>query len=158
MLEDTALSHAPVGGVMLLGLTAPSSRHALPLMVGEIRAGFPMHADAEVDRLLDLTEHLVAHPSATFFCRAVGTSMEGHGIFDGDLLIVDASLEARPGDVIVVALDGELTCKQLGTWRGQPALLSGNPEFPPLLLGESTCETWGVVTHNVHSHRQRVRR
>lgn len=116
-----------------------------------------MHADAELDRVLDLTEHLIPHPSATYYCRAKGDSMVGHGIFDDDLLIVDRSLSPETGDIIVVALDGELTCKQLGQWHGQTALLSGNPEFPPISLHGVECETWGVVIHNIHSHRRRGR-
>lgn len=142
----------------ILGQSAGQSRHALPLMSGEVRAGFPIHADAEMDRVLDLTEHLIPHPSASYFCRAKGDSMEGHGVYDGDLLIVDRSLAPVTGDIIVVALDGELTCKQLGRWHGQPALLSGNPAYPPITLRGVECETWGVVTHNIHAHRGRGRR
>lgn len=141
--------------VAILGLSSERSRHHLPLMAGEVRAGFPIHAEAEVDRILDLTDHLIPRPSATYFCRSKGDSMEELGIYDGDLLIVDRSLEPLDGDVIVVCLDGELTCKQLGKWHSQPALLSGNPAYQPIALSGTDCETWGVVIHNVHTHRRR---
>ena len=156
--SDTSYSSEPRSvHIDILGQSVGQSRHALPLMSGEVRAGFPIHADAELDRVLDLTEHLIPHPSASYFCRAKGDSMEGHGVYDGDLLIVDRSLAPVTGDIIVVALDGELTCKQLGQWHGQPALLSGNPEYPPIALRGVECETWGVVTHNIHFHRRRGR-
>lgn len=66
------------GHINILGQSAGQSRHALLLMSGEVRGGFPIHADAELDRVLDLTEHLIPHPSASYFCRAKGDSMEGH--------------------------------------------------------------------------------
>ncbi|SFI13678.1 LexA family protein [Modicisalibacter xianhensis] len=153
---EAASGNGQLGGhIAILGQSSVSSRYPLPLMAGEVRAGFPIHAEAEVDRILDLTEHLIPRPSASYFCRAKGDSMEGCGIYDGDLLIVDRSLEPMDGDVIVVCLDGELTCKQLGKWHGQPALLSGNPAYHPIALNGTDCETWGVVIHNVHSHRRR---
>jgi len=141
--------------IVILGQSSDRSRHLLPLMAGEVRAGFPIHAEAEVDRILDLTDHLIPRPSATYFCRAKGDSLEKFHILDGDLLIVDRSLEPLDGDIIVVCLDGELTCKKLGKWQSQPALLSGNPAYQPIALSGTDCETWGVVIHNVHTHRRR---
>ena len=84
--------------------------------------------------------------------------MERHGIYDGDLLIVDRSLDPRPGDILIAAVDGELVCKQLGMSGGCRALLSGNPSYPPIFLDGCEVMAWGVVTHNVHALRRGVAR
>lgn len=123
----------------------------LPLAAGEVRTGFPSPADDYLEGELDLVEHLIQHPSATYFLRAKGTSMEGAGIYDGDLLIVDRSLEPKPGHIVIMSVDGELTCKRLGTIGNRPYLIASNPEFRPIPLEGKECQVWGVVTHNIHS-------
>lgn len=130
----------------------------LPLAAGEVRAGFPSPADDYLERELDLVGHLVQHPSATYYVRAKGDSMIRFGIFDSDLLIVDRSLDARPGDILIAAVDGELTCKQLGLSGGRQALIAGNPTYPPIILDGCDVLVWGVVTHNVHALRRGVAR
>lgn len=130
---------------------APSQ--VLPLAAGVVKAGFPSPADDYLLGELDLVAHLVPHPSATFYVRAHGNSMESYGIYSGDILIVDRSLQPQFGDVIIAVVDGELTCKMLGKAGMQPALIAGNPDFPPIILDGSDCQAWGVVTHNVHAHR-----
>lgn len=86
-------------------LTAPLT--LLPLATDAVRAGFPSPTDDYIEAELDLVSHLVQHPSATFYVRATGDSMVQHGIHDGDLLIVDRSLEPRDGDILIMALDGD---------------------------------------------------
>lgn len=135
-------------------LTAPLT--LLPLATDAVRAGFPSPADDYIEAELDLVSHLVQHPSATFYVRATGDSMVQHGIHDGDLLIVDRSLEPRDGDILIMALDGDLTVKQLGTIGQRPYLLPGNPSFAPIPLEGRECHVWGIVTHNVHAHRAGV--
>ncbi|WP_245392558.1 LexA family protein [Salinicola halimionae] len=85
----------------------------IPLAGADVRAGLPSPADDYTQGDLNLTELLIPHPSSTFMGRAKGQSMERHGIYDGNLLIVDRSLEPQIGDVVVMAVDVELTCKQL---------------------------------------------
>lgn len=131
--------------------------HYLPLMAGEVRAGFPSPADDYIEKPLDLTEALVPHPSSTFFVRAKGNSMELHGIYDGDMLIVDRSLNAVPSDIVIMAIDGELTCKQLTLMGNRFYLCSGKEEYPPIPLTGTEFHCWGVVTHNIHSLRARRR-
>lgn len=123
----------------------------LPLAAGEVRAGFPSPADDYLEGELDLVAHLIPHPSSTYYLRAKGDSMQGQGIYDGDLLIVDRSLEPRPGAVLIASVDGELTCKSYGLIGNRPYLLAANDAFPPLPLDGHDCEVWGVVTHNVHA-------
>nr|WP_299380324.1 translesion error-prone DNA polymerase V autoproteolytic subunit [uncultured Halomonas sp.] len=130
----------------------------LPLFADAVRAGFPSPADDYIERDLDLVGHLVQHPSSTFYVRAKGDSMENDGIYDGDLLIVDRSLEPRNGDVLIIALDGELTCKRLGAIGQRPYLLPGNPNYRPIPLTGVECHVWGIVTHNVHALRRGVGR
>lgn len=125
----------------------------LPFIQSEVRAGFPSPSDDYIESKLDLNEHLIQHPSATYYIRVVGDSMIDYGIFNGDLLIVDRSLEPRTGDIIIVAIENELTCKCLSTIDGQPFLISGNTAFPPISLFGKDVHVWGVVIHNIHSLR-----
>jgi len=129
--------------------TAPPLK--LPLAAGEVRTGFPSPADDYLEAELDLVAHLIQHPSATYYLRAKGTSMTGAGIYDGDLLIVDRSLEPKSGHIVIMSVDGELTCKKLGHIGNRPYLLAANPEFRPIPLDGKECQVWGVVTHNIHS-------
>ncbi|WP_110641085.1 translesion error-prone DNA polymerase V autoproteolytic subunit [Salinicola sp. CPA57] len=125
----------------------------IPLAAGEARAGFPSPADDYIEAELDLIAHIVQRPSATFYVRAAGDSMERYGIFSGDILVVDRSLEPTDGDIVVIAVDGEITCKRLGKIGQRPYLLAGNENYKPIPLANAECHFWGVVTHNVHSHR-----
>lgn len=124
----------------------------LPLFLEALPCGFPSPAADYLDKPLDLHAYLVKNPSATFLFRAAGDSMQGAGIFDGDLLVVDRSVEARPGHVVVATVDGEHTVKRLGQAPdGRPALLPANPRFPPIPLDpERDIEVWGVVTFVLH--------
>lgn len=126
----------------------------IPLAAGEARAGFPSPADDYIEAELDLIAHIVQRPSATFYVRAAGDSMERYGIFSGDILVVDRSLEPVEGDVVVIAVDGEITCKRLGKIGQRPYLLAGNEAYRPIPLANAECHVWGVVTHNVHSLRR----
>jgi len=76
--------------------------------------------------------------------------MLGDGIHDGDLLVVDRSLEPLPGRVIVIALEGEPTVKRLERRGGAVWLVASNPRFAPIPLAGRECEVWGVVTHVLH--------
>ena len=122
-----------------------------PLYLTRVQAGFPSPADDYMDRGLDLNERFIKHPAATFYCRVSGNSMEGIGIFDGDLLIVDRAVKPQNGNIVVAALDGEMTCKILDTT--QKRLLSANEQFPPINIGDDIeCIVEGVVIHSIRSH------
>lgn len=123
-----------------------------PLYHSAIAAGFPSPADDYIDNQLDLTELLIQHPSATFFLRVSGSSMEGAGIYHGDLLIVDRSLEAEDGKIVIAVLDGEMTVKRLHRDKQKLWLLPENPLYPNLEISEDMqFEIWGVVVHVIHS-------
>ena len=122
------------------------------MFLGRLPAGFPSTADDYIEGKLDLNRHLIKHPAATFFVRVTGDSMTGAGIHSGDLLIVDRSLEAVDGNVIVAALDGDLTVKRLRQRDGVLSLLPENRNYQPIEITEQqTFEIWGVVTNVIHA-------
>jgi DNA polymerase V len=129
-----------------------STRYALPVFLGRLPAGFPSPADDYIEGKLDLNRHLIKHPAATFFVWVSGDSMTGAGIHSGDLLVVDRSLEAVDGNVIVAALDGDLTVKRLCKRNGTLSLLPENQDYRPIEITEQqTFEIWGVVTSVIHA-------
>lgn len=123
----------------------------LPLFGHSVIAGFPNAADDFLEAQLDLNEFLIKHPSATYLAKAQGNSMTGRGIYDGDTLIVDRHREAQHGDIVIAALDGELTCKIIDTRLKQ--LLSANDCMPTISIAEtSELIVEGVVIHSIRHH------
>lgn len=128
------------------------SYRPLPLCASPVRAGFPSPADDYIEGRLDLNEHLIHHPAATFFVRAEGDSMLRVGIHHGDLLLVDRSLEPADGSVVVAAVDGELVVKRLRLRRTGPVLVAEGEGYPELVIGEGQrFQVWGVVSNVIHS-------
>lgn len=126
------------------------SKMTVPLMAGQVAAGFPSPADDFEERPLDFNELLVRNPAATFAVRAQGDSMAGAGIFDGDICVVDRSVKPVDGCVVVALLDGAFTMKRL-RMKGQRVWLQAeNPHYPDIPVTDgSEFEIWGVVTHAV---------
>jgi len=123
----------------------------LPLYGSQVEAGFPSPADDYIESLLDLNEYLVKHPAATFLVRAKGESMLHAGIHPGDILVVDRSLEARHGKIVIAAVNGELTVKRLYMKDGVVKLQPENPSFPDIIITEALdTMVWGVVTNVIH--------
>ena len=134
-----------------LPLQPRRSRLALPLAGERVAAGFPSPADDYVEVGIDLNEQLIRHPTSTFFLRVSGQSMINAGIHDGDLLVVDRSLEPRPGRVVVAVLDGAFTLKRLARHRGRLRLEAANPDYPALELHRcGDVQIWGVAIHVIH--------
>lgn len=124
---------------------------ARPLLASRVEAGFPSPADDYVERTLDLNEELIARPAATFFLRAGGRSMQGAGIHDGDLLIVDRSITPDVGMVVVAVVDGEFTVKRLARSSDGMVLAAEHPGYAPIPIGPDTdVRAWGVVTWVIH--------
>ena len=122
----------------------------LPCVETRIAAGFPSPAEDWIDEKLDLNALLIQRPAATFFVRVEGDSMLGAGIHPGDLLVVDRSITATDGKVVLAVLDGGFTVKRL---RLHPLrLVAENRAFPDIIVGEDRAfEIWGVVTNVIHS-------
>ncbi len=116
----------------------------------KVAAGFPSPADDYIEGRLSLDEHLIQHRNATFFVRAKGNSMIGAGIHDGDLLVVDKSLNPASGDIVIAVVDGDLTVKRLQKRGGIYSLKPENPLFEEMLFKEGQeLQVWGVVTATI---------
>lgn len=133
-----------------LGLFVPLAHApACPLPLDEVRvsAGFPSPAADYAEKTLDINEYLVRNPVSTFFFAVEGDSMQGAEIFDGDILVVDKSLEPRHGHIVIAFVDGQRLVKRLYHRAGRVALLAENPAFPPLEIQDGMeFLVWGVVT------------
>lgn len=129
----------------------PGSLPTLPFFLQPVPAGFPSPAEDFIDNTLDLNEHLIKHPSATFFFRVASNSMSGAGIRAGDLLIVDRSLDPYSDAIIVAVLDGELTVRRFKKDRNRVMLLAeADKTYSREITEETAFEVWGVVTSVVH--------
>jgi len=140
----------------MLSFYTPNCVHLLPLpLVGNaVKAGFPSPADDYIEDKLDLNEHLITHPNATFYVKVSGESMLNAGIQDADTLVVDRSLDARHDDIVIAAIDGEFTVKRLVYRLSRPWLIPCNPAFPEIeLTEEMDTVIWGVVTSVIHKFR-----
>jgi DNA polymerase V len=146
------VSGEPVSPLLIGGLRSQPQTLRLPLASSTVAAGFPSPADDYIDVGIDLNEVLIRHPSSTFFLRVSGDSMTGAGIHHGDLLVVDRSLEAQPGHIVVAVLDGSFTLKRLMRHDGQLRLEAANSDYPPLELHQcGDVQIWGVAIHVIHS-------
>lgn len=129
-----------------------SSSLERPLFLTQVPAGFPSPADDYIEQKLDLNQHLIKHPAATYFVRVVGDSMVEAGIRSKDILIVDRALEAKDKNVVVAAINGELTVKRFRILDGKIFLVPENKNYAPISVSEeSNLEIWGVVTYVIHS-------
>lgn len=123
----------------------------MPMFTEAVAAGFPSPATDYCESRLDLNDLCVKHPAATYFVRAQGDSMIGAGIFPGDVLVVDRSLTAKHGDIVIAEFNGELTVKKLET-KPQVRLVPMNDNYQPINIPEGTdIEIFGVATSVVHS-------
>ncbi|MGI2138381.1 translesion error-prone DNA polymerase V autoproteolytic subunit [Shewanella baltica] len=135
--------------MMILGRFTKHTQYRLSLFSSLIAAGFPSPAQDYVEQTLDLNELCIKHPAATFFVKVQGDSMIEAGIFSGDILVVDRSLQPAHGDTVVAAVNGEFTVKQLQL-RPVVQLLPRNALFSPIAINdESELNIFGVVTNVV---------
>ena len=136
---------------VILGPSKAGKPMRLPLVAARISAGFPSGMEDFIERKIDLNETLVRHEAATYFIRVQGDSMTGAGIQDGDILIVDRSLEPVSGKIVIAVLNGELTVKRIRRRGARIFLLPENPAYAALeVTSETAFEVWGVVVHVIH--------
>lgn len=120
----------------------------LPFVYEGISAGFPSPADDFLDTGIDLNKELIKHPSSTFYGRVRGDSMKDLGIHDGDLLVIDRSLEPLNGKIAVCFIDGEFTVKQIQLGNEGCWLLPANEKYKPIKVdSNSHFLIWGIVIH-----------
>ena len=119
-----------------------------------ISAGFPSPAEDFTKLSISLDTHMIQNPSSTFMAYANGDSMVRVGIHHGDILIIDRSLNARDGDVIIALLHGEFTVKQISIIDDILFLVPKNPRYLSVkITSEMGFEVWGVVTFSIRKHR-----
>jgi len=122
----------------------------VPLFASEPAAGFPAPADDLVEKALDINDLVVKNPASTFFVRVRGDSMEGAGIFSGDVLVIDRSVEARDSKIVVAAVYGEMVVKRLTKVGNLHMLYSENDSYEPIEVHDNDdCFIWGVVVGSV---------
>ncbi len=146
-----SVSSLPAG--IPLPLRAGLPPQSCPLLLEAVAAGFPSPADDYVEARIDLNLELVPSPLSTFFMRVEGDAMRGDGIVDGDLLVIDRSVEPRPGMVVVAVHAGAFLLRRLGRRGARLWLLASDGVSPPLALADEQggeAELWGVVLHAVH--------
>ncbi len=130
-----------------------TKKFKIPLLTDSVSAGFPSPADDHTEENIDLNEYLISNPSSTFFLRVKGDSMINAGIKDKDLIIVDKSLTARPGNIIIAMIDGEFTIKRLSIKNNELYLKAENNNYPDFRFkNHINVQIWGVVIYSIHSY------
>lgn len=125
----------------------------LPFIDGGVKAGFPSPAEDFTELSIDLNSELLRNPSSTYFCRVSGDSMQGVGICDGDLLVIDRSLEPQNGKIAVCYIDGEFTLKEIKLEEDCCWLLPANDSFKPIkVTADNEFIVWGIVTFAIKAY------
>lgn len=126
---------------------------SIPFYTSKVAAGFPSPAQDHLDMPVDLNALLNTSAPQTYMVRAVGDSMRDIGLFDGDLMLVDRSLDPKPGAIVIAAINGDSFVKRFQREAGQIVLYSENRKYPPRYVMEGDeVEVWGVVTANLRMH------
>lgn len=124
----------------------------LPFIDVGISAGFPSPADDFIELSIDLNKQLIKNKDTTFFAKVKGHSMKNAGIFDGDLLIIDKSLEPQNNKIAICQIDGEFTVKRIKIEKGVVWLIAENEEYKPIkVTPENDFIIWGIVTNSIKS-------
>ena len=117
----------------------------------KVPAGFPSPAADHTQERIDLNKQLIRNKEATYIFRVKGDSMTGAGIYEGDALLVDRSMDPKHNHIVVAQLNNEFTVKRLYRRGGVVKLIAENPIYPPRLIKEEDdFIVWGVVTNNIH--------
>ncbi|MBW8309583.1 MAG: translesion error-prone DNA polymerase V autoproteolytic subunit [Candidatus Paracaedibacteraceae bacterium] len=151
---DQYLSHLATSkklGENIKSIFAPQAHSlSLPFFSSKVAAGLPDMADDHQD-YLNLNEHLIPSPDSSFMVRVTGDSMIEAGIHNEDILIVNRSINPKDGHIIIAAVNGEITVKQLIMKADHVILMPANPQYSPLTITPSMeFRVWGVVTSVVH--------
>ena len=129
-----------------------SGESGLPLVTHGVSAGFPSPALDFMEYKIDLNKHLTRNPLSTFYIKVSGNSMTGAGIDDGDLLVVDRSLEPADGRIAICLVDGDFTVKRLKVTAEGLFLMPENPDYQPIAITEANqFALWGLVTYVIKS-------
>jgi DNA polymerase V len=122
----------------------------LPFFDVGISAGFPSPADDFIELTIDLNRHLIKNKDATFFAKVKGNSMKNAGINDGDLLVIDKSLEPQNGKIAICQIDGEFTVKRIKIEKEIVWLIAENEDYKPIKVTPANeLMIWGIVIHSI---------
>ena len=120
----------------------------LPFITSGIKAGFPSPAADFDETRISLDKALVKNPDTTFYAKANGQSMKGAGIDDGDIMVIDRSIEPRNNKIAVCLIDGEFTVKRIKKTKEELLLIPENSDFQPIKINEDNqLVIWGIVTY-----------
>jgi DNA polymerase V len=126
----------------------------LPFADEGVRAGFPSPAQDFMSESIDLNRDLIIHSESTFYARVAGDSLKDANVADGDILVIDKSLEPRDGDMAVCLVEGDFTLKFIEKHKDFLLLRPANPDYEPIkVLPEQDFMVWGIVTYIVHKVR-----
>ena len=131
---------------------------SLPLQYADegIRAGFPSPAQDYMEQAIDLNKEIVKHPASTFYGSVVGDSMRDEGIEEGDILVIDKSLELMDDDLAVCFIDGEFTVKRVRLETDAAWLIPANPDYPKIkVTADNDFIVWGIVTYTIKKNRRK---
>ncbi len=151
--EETKVMRIPVGKVRDVMEIIEGESYDIPMYSGKVQAGLPEITDDYIEGMVNLNSLLINNPKNTFFVRATGDSMIDAGIFSNDTMIVDRSIQAKNNDIIIAAVNGELTVKRLSIQAdGKVFLMPENSQFSPIpVTEESDFHIWGVVTNSIRA-------
>ena len=129
----------------------PNSKVMLEMCEWTVPAGFPSPAADHTQKRIDLNDHLIRNKEATFIFKVKGDSMLDAGIYEGDALVIDRSIEAKHGNIVLAVLNNDFTVKRLYRRGGVVKLIPENKLYPSIVVkdGEELV-IWGVVTYNLH--------
>jgi SOS regulatory protein LexA len=125
---------------------------AIPL-VGSVQAGFPSPEEEALCDILSMDEYLISKPDASFLLQVSGDSMNGEGIMEGDLVIVERGKQPKIGDVVIAEIDGEWTMKYFKKQGGKVYLEAANPKYP-IIRPKTELRLGGVVTAVIRKYHQ----
>jgi DNA polymerase V len=132
-------------------VSIPEKKVWLSMFDWKVPAGFPSPAADHTRKRIDLNEHLIRNGDATHIFKVKGDSMIDIGIYEGDALLIDRSIEPRHGNVVLAVLNNEFTVKRLHRRGGVIKLVPENPRYPTIVVKEEEeFSIWGVVTYNLH--------
>jgi DNA polymerase V len=144
--EATCVIRVPRSRASEIKAQMSKPTYRIPLFSCQVPAGFPSPADDHIEDRIDLNQHLIAHPAATFMVKAVGDSMCEAGIFSGDFLLIDRSVDPVHGKIVIAAVDGALTVKRLCITQDKMILKAENKDYPDIEVKLSDqAVIWGVV-------------
>ena len=128
----------------------------LPYADEGIRAGFPSPAQDYMELAIDLNKELIKPPTSPFYGRVVGDSMKDEGIEEGDILVIDKSLELMDDDLAVCFIDGDFTVKRVRLESDAAWLVPSNVKYPPIkVTKDNEFMVWGIVTYTIKKNRRK---